>query len=275
MPPVLSSAFRVQVLGCGTSTGVPVIGCPCSLCRSPDPRNKRLRPSLLLELPVPGAARPHRILIDTTPDMRTQMLRAGIDEIDAVLITHPHADHIFGMDDLRQFNFRLGHALPVYATEDTLGHLRTVFSYVFRETQTGGGKPQLTLHPITHQEPFSLLGITITPLGVMHGETPVTAFKFGSRFAYVTDVSRIPDETRPALRGLDTLILGAVRYEPHPTHFGLAQALAEIADLQPRRAFLTHLGHHFDYSILCSETPAHVTPCHDGLSFIVPAGENA
>ena len=271
MPPVSSPSFHVHVLGCGTSTGVPVIGCPCPICRSPDPRNKRLRPSLVVEISAPDEPRPRRLLLDTAPDMRTQMLRAGIDEIDAVLLTHPHADHLFGMDDLRQFNFRLGRAIPVYATENTLSHVRTVFSYVFRETQTGGGKPQLTLHPVAALEPFDLLGVTITPLLIWHGDTPVTAYKIGARFAYVTDVSRIPDETRPHLRGLDTLILGTVRYEPHPTHFGLWQALEEIADFAPRRAFLTHLGHHFDYETLQGETPAHVAPCYDGLSFSVPA----
>ncbi len=269
MPSAFSPALSVTVLGCGTSTGVPVIGCPCAICRSADPRNKRLRPSIVVEIPAPGEPRPYRILVDTTPDMRTQMLRAGIDAIDAVLITHPHADHIFGLDDLRQFNFSMGREIPVYGTPDTLAHLRNVFSYCFTETQTGGGKPQLTLHPFSPYEPFVLLGVTVTPLTVFHGTYPVTAFRFGERFAYVTDVSEIPEQTRTHLRDLDTLILGTVRYEPHPTHFGLGQALTEIADLAPRRAFLTHLGHHFDYATLDGETPAHVAPCHDGLTFSV------
>jgi len=218
-----------------------------------------------------GETRPRRILIDTTPDMRTQALRAGITEIDAVIITHPHADHIFGMDDLRQFNFTMGREIPVYAEAETLAHLRNAFSYVFRETQTGGGKPQISLHEIAPLTPFDLFGVTITPMTVLHGNLPVTALKFGERFAYVTDVSQIPDDTRPHLRGLHTLVLGTVRYEPHPTHFGLEQALAEIADVSPERAFLTHLGHHFDYTTLDSETPAHVSPCRDGSTFTVPA----
>jgi len=271
VPSAPSPAFSVIVLGCGTSTGVPVIGCPCPICRSPDPRNKRLRPSILVEIPAPGEPRPRRILVDTTPDMRTQMLRAGIEAIDAVLITHPHADHIFGMDDLRQFNFSMGQEIPVYGTPSTLDHLRTVFSYVFQETQTGGGKPRLTLHPISPYEPFDLYGVTITPLTVLHGNMPVTAFRFGDRFAYVTDVSAVPDETRPHLRGLDALIMGTVRYEPHPTHFSLAEAGTELAELATRRAYLTHLGHDFDYATVSGETADYVTPCHDGLVIQVSA----
>jgi len=224
-----------------------------------------------VSIPDPEGERPKRILVDTTPDMRTQVLRAGIGEIDAVLITHIHADHIFGMDDLRQFNFRMGREIPVYGTDATLAHIRNVFSYCFQETQAGGGKPQLTLHTIVPYEPFDLCGVTITPLIILHGSYPILAFKFGERFTYVTDVSGIPEETRPYLHGLDTLILGAVRYEPHPTHFGLAQALDEIAEFTPGRAFLTHLGHHFDYVTLNSETPAHVAPCRDGLIFTIPA----
>lgn len=273
VPSALSPALSVTVLGCGTSTGVPVIGCPCAICRSSDPRNKRLRPSLIVEIPAPGEPRPYRILVDTTPDMRTQMLRAGIEAIDAVLITHPHADHIFGMDDLRQFNFSMGREIPVYGTPDTLDHLRNVFAYCFTETQTGGGKPKLTLHTIAPYEPFDLFGVTITPMTVLHGTYPVTAFRFGERFAYVTDVSEVLERTRPYLRGLDILILGTVRYEPHPTHFGLEQALTEVADLLPQQVYLTHLGHHFDYATLDSETPSHVAPSHDGLVFSVPEGD--
>jgi hypothetical protein len=140
--------------------------------------------------------------------MRLQMLAAGIERIEAVLVTHTHADHIFGMDDIRQFNFRHHMTMPIYGTAETLAHLRRVFDYCFQDTQAGGGKPQLALHEIRPAEPIELLGVPILPLTVLHGSLPVIAFKFGSRFAYVTDVSRIPDETRPHLRGLDTLVLG-------------------------------------------------------------------
>lgn len=228
-----------------------------------------MRPSILVEV-LGGPESGSVILVDTTPDMRTQVLRAGIERVDVVLVTHPHADHIFGMDDIRQFNFRLGKRMPIYGTPSTLDHLRRVFEYCFVVSQEGGGKPQLDLTPFAPYEPFDICGVTITPLTVYHGELAVTSFKFGERFAYVTDVSRIPEETRPYLTGLDSLILGTVRYDPHPTHFGLQQALDEVAIVQPRQAYLTHLSHQFEHATLSSELPAGVAPGYDGLRFLVP-----
>jgi phosphoribosyl 1,2-cyclic phosphate phosphodiesterase len=265
---VLSPPLRVTFLGTGTSTGVPSIGCDCAVCHSPDPRDKRFRPSILVEVtggPEAGAT----ILVDTTPDMRTQVLRAGVGRVEAVLVTHPHADHIFGMDDIRQFNFRHARRMPVYAEPPTLDHLRRVFSYCFADSQEGGGKPQLDLESCAPFVPFTLCGVTVTPLTVYHGALAVTAFKFGERFAYVTDVSDVPDETRPHLVNLDALILGTVRYDPHPTHFGLHQALEEIALLRPRQAYLTHLSHLFHHATLSAELPAGVAPGYDGLRFAV------
>jgi phosphoribosyl 1,2-cyclic phosphate phosphodiesterase len=268
--PLTSPPLTVTFLGSGTSTGVPMIGCDCPVCQSPNPRDKRMRPSILVT--VPRGDTTVNLLVDTTPDMRTQMLRAGIGRIEAALITHPHADHILGMDDIRQFNFRHSMPMPIYGTPETLDHLRIVFSYCFRETQTGGGKPQLILTDVTPYEPFEVFGVTITPLIVMHGKLPVVAYKFGEKFAYVTDVSAIPEEARPHLRGLDTLILGTVRYEPHPTHFGLQQALDEIADLAPRQTYLTHLSHHFDHDVVNASLPANIRMGYDGLRFDIPAG---
>jgi phosphoribosyl 1,2-cyclic phosphate phosphodiesterase len=190
--------------------------------------------------------------------------------IEAVLMTHTHADHLFGMDDIRQFNFRHKMTMPIYGTVETLAHLRRVFDYCFMDTQAGGGKPQLELREIRPFAPLSLLGIDILPLTVLHGDLPVVAYKFGASFAYVTDVSRIPDETRPHLRGLDTLVLGTVRYDPHPTHFGLYQALDEVADLAPRRAYFTHLSHHFDHDRVNAELPPGVALAHDGLRLSFP-----
>jgi len=267
-----SPRFSVQFLGSGTSTGVPMIGCDCEVCQSPDLRDKRLRPSIYLTVsPAEGddLTSPRTILVDTTPDMRGQVLRAGINRVDAVLMTHTHADHLFGMDDIRQFNWKQQSAIPIYGTPETLDHVRRVFDYCFRETQLGGGKPQLDLIPITPYEPFTVCGISVTPVVVLHGSLPVISYKFGPRFAYVTDVSSIPDETRPYLRDLDALILGTVRYEPHATHFGLYQALDEIANLAPRRVFLTHLGHQFLHARLAAELPPHVAPAYDGLTFTV------
>lgn len=173
-----------------------MIGCDCETCRSPDPHDKRMRPSILVTVGGQPVGRGN-ILVDTTPEMRLQMLRAGIDRIETVLVTHNHADHILGMDDIRQFNYRHEIRMPILSDEPTLAHLRMVFGYAFTETQAGGGKPKLDLVPIRPYEPFEILGVTITPLTVYHGSLPILAFKFGEAFAYVTDVSRIPDETRP------------------------------------------------------------------------------
>jgi phosphoribosyl 1,2-cyclic phosphate phosphodiesterase len=218
---------------------------------------------------VPGP----NVIVDTTPEMRLQLIREGILRVDSVLVTHSHADHIFGMDDVRQLNFRHQMVMPVYASSETLGDLRRVFDYVFKETQAGGGKPQLDLRTLLPEEAFSLPGgIEAIPLPILHGSLPIFGFKFGQRFAYVTDASAIPAETMPYLRGLDTLILGAVRYDPHPTHFGLWQALDVIEDLKPRRAFLTHLSHTFDHATAEAKLPGHVRLAYDGLSIAIPAG---
>jgi phosphoribosyl 1,2-cyclic phosphate phosphodiesterase len=202
--------------------------------------------------------------------MRTQVLREAIERIDAVLMTHVHADHIFGMDDLRQFNFVNRKRIPVFGTPDVLDHLRVVFSYCFRETQAGGGKPQIDLVEINPYGSLEIAGVSILPLTVLHGVLPITAFRFGERFAYVTDVSAIPDETLPHLQNLDVLILDAVRHEPHPTHFGLGQALDVVAQLRPRQTYLTHLSHHFDYEATMRELPPGVALGYDGLTFHVP-----
>ena len=259
--------FNVTFLGTGTSTGIPMIGCDCAVCTSPNPKNRRMRPSIVVHVQDSG-----NLLVDTTPEMRLQMLANDIRRVEAVLITHTHADHIFGMDDIRQFNFRYGVRMPIHGTAVTLAHLRRVFDYCFTETQTGGGKPQLELREIRAGEPLSLLGLPILPLSVLHGSLPVLAFRFGKKFAYVTDVSAIPDAARDHLRDLDTLVLGTVRYEPHATHFGLWQAVAEVEDLRPRRAFFTHLSHHFDHDAVNAELPPHIRLAYDGLQLAFPEG---
>ena len=265
----MGAPFSVTFLGTGTSTGVPMIGCDCPVCRSADPRDARLRPSILVRGPQ-GA-----ILVDTTPEMRLQLLRAHVETIDAALITHTHADHIYGMDDLRQISFRTGAAVPVYGTIETLDRLRIVFDYCFRQTlQEGGGRPKLELIPIEPYVPFTLCGLTITPLIVLHGRMEVITFKFEDAFAYGTDVSAIPEATRPYLRGLDALVLGAVRVEPpsHSTHFILPEALDEIAALAPRRAYLTHLSHHFDHVKISAILPDEVELAYDGLTLTFEGG---
>ena len=245
-----------------------MIGCDCAVCTSPDPKNRRMRPSIVVGVETAEGRR--NILVDTTPEMRLQMLANGITKVEEVLITHTHADHILGMDDIRQFNWRHGVKMPIRGTAATLAHLRMVFSYCFQQTQAGGGKPQLELEELRAYEPLTLLGVEVLPLTVLHGSLPILAYKFGRSFAYVTDVSAIPPETRPYLRGLDTLVLGTVRYEPHPTHFGLYQALEAISDLAPRQAFLTHLSHHFEHEKVSAELPPGVHLAYDGLTVAIP-----
>ncbi|MBC8102824.1 MAG: MBL fold metallo-hydrolase [Cytophagales bacterium] len=271
MPPAASPPLSVTFLGTGTSTGVPMIGCSCAVCTSSDPRNKRMRVSVVVRTANQRGGEPQNLLVDTTPELRIQMLREGLDRVEAILMTHGHADHIFGLDDVRQINFRHNIVMPIYGSEATLAQLRRVFDYVFKETPTGGGKPQLDLRTLEPFEPALMpTGAEVMPLPVLHGTLPIYGYKFGRSLAYLTDVSAIPDETLPYLEGLDTLILGAVRFEPHPTHFNLEQALAAIAKLQPRRAFLTHLSHHFDHATVNATLPPSVRLAYDGLTIAVP-----
>jgi phosphoribosyl 1,2-cyclic phosphate phosphodiesterase len=226
--------LKITVLGSGTSMGVPTLGCHCRVCTSSDPRDNRLRPSLLLSR---GG---HNIVIDTTPDFRQQALRARIESLDAVLLTHGHADHIMGFDDIRPYNIRQRSALPVYSNEETFRILRRAFSYVF------DGKPQLSSIPsVTLREvsaPFELLGLTFIPVPLVHGSMQVLGFRFG-RAAYLTDFSSLPDSSLALLHDLDELILDALRDVPHPMHQTVEQALALIKKLNPRRAWFTHVAH--------------------------------
>jgi len=251
--------MKVTVLGSGTSHGVPMIGCECAVCRSTDPRNKRLRPSILVTADD-GA----NILVDTPPEMRLALLASQVKRLDAILYTHSHADHIFGLDDVRTFNYRTGKAMPVYAEPGVLDDLRRIYAYIFKPTQAGGGKPQVELHSIAPNQPLLLHGVDILPLRVSHGRLPILAYKFGPRFAYVTDVSAIPPETWPHLENLDLLMLDAVRRAPHETHFHLDAALETIALLQPKRTLLTHLSHDYDYAATNAELPPGVELAFDG-----------
>jgi phosphoribosyl 1,2-cyclic phosphate phosphodiesterase len=251
-------SLRVTMLGSGTSTGVPVIGCTCAVCTSSDPRNRRTRPGLRLDW------EDRVVLVDTPIDFREQALRFAIERVDAVLFTHQHADHIFGLDDLRIFNFRQRSAVPCYGSSATLAALRRVFAYAFEDGQEGGGKPQLELREV--RSPFVLLGRLVTPVPVWHGELEVFGYRIGS-FAYVTDVSRIPEESHAALRGVDTLILGALRYRPHPTHFTIAEATEAAARIGARRTIFTHLAHDVDHGRPAEPLAAGVEFGYDGLTF--------
>lgn len=259
-------SIEILVLGSGTSHGVPMIGCTCAVCRSENPKNRRFRPSILVRNGEES------LLIDTTPELRLQCLTFDVNRVDAILFTHTHADHIFGLDDVRRFNDMQGVDLPVYGDAGTLEDIRRIYPYIFTKTQMGGGKPRLKLLEVERK--FSLFGMEIQSFYVLHGKLPVLAYRFDLKateqspaqsFAYVTDVSFIPPEAMERLKGLDVLLLDAVRFDPHPTHFGLYQALEVIEEVKPRKAWLTHLSHKFDHDAVNAELPAGVALSYDGL----------
>ena len=251
--------MKFTLLGTGTSTGVPSIGCECETCTSDDPRDKRLRVSVLVEHDG------QTVLIDTSSDFRQQALRHGIRRLDAVLITHCHADHVFGLDDIRPLNFRHG-ALGVYANERAWVDIRRIFKYIFEPTHFGGGLPQVVPHTVVHGAPFSLSrNLLVTPLEVIHGRLPVVAYRFND-FAYATDLSEIPLETIDGLRGLDVLVLDCLRiHKAHPTHLTLEKALRYVELLRPRRTYFTHITHDVKHGRDSALLPAGVEFGYDGL----------
>jgi len=251
--------MKLTFLGTGTSVGVPMIGCRCATCTSDDPRDRRLRTGLLVE------HQERRLVVDVSTDFRQQALRAGIDRLDALLITHCHADHVFGLDDIRPLNFRHG-PLDTYASESTWRQLRRVFHYIFEREHVGGGLPQITPHTVGAE--FETCGLRVTPFPVIHGKGEVTGYRFtdGARtFAFVTDCNEIPAESLTQMRGLDLLILDALRFTPHPTHLHLEQSLAYIAEVAPRRALLTHMGHDIKHLEASRRLPPQVELAYDGL----------
>ena len=247
----------LTVLGSGTSMGVPTIGCDCPVCRSPDPRDRRTRPSVMI-----GYNGRH-VMIDSTPDFREQALRENITQLDAVLYTHTHADHILGIDDLRPLTYQHKPGkLPLYATPPACDFLRNMFRYIFEAEYKFGGLPQVDLKPI--EGPVELFGARFEPLTVIHGETPIIGFRFGSG-AYLTDHSEVPVETLEKLHDLDILFLDALRYKPHPTHSTVEQSLKIVEAVKPKRTFFTHICHDLPHEATNAALPPNVRLAFDGM----------
>jgi phosphoribosyl 1,2-cyclic phosphate phosphodiesterase len=254
-------SLKITVLGSGTSVGVPTIGCHCSVCTSTDPRDNRLRPSILISYEG------HNVLIDTTPDFRTQALRAGIDHLDAVIFTHSHADHIMGLDDVRPFNFRQRGQIPIFAAPETMAAIRRCFQYIFDGVKRESNVPQLDAQLI-HGGAFELFGLEFLPVPIVHGRQSIYGFRFGAA-AYLTDHSDIPDSSMEQLHGLDVLFLDALRYKPHPTHSTVDRSVKTVEKLAPRRAFFTHICHDLGHERAESLLPPHIRLAYDGLEIHV------
>lgn len=250
-----SPTLDVTILGTGTSTGIPVPGCDCAVCTSGIPENSRTRCSVLL------ATGNRNILIDTTPDLRLQALRENIRHVDAVLYTHTHADHIHGIDDLRPFNILSGGPLPVYASADAIAAMHRNFNYIFGEGEDPGYRPRLVSW--TLGGPFGLFGLTIVPIPLVHGPGFSTGYRVGP-FAYLTDCSDIPGSSLRLLEDLDVLVIDALRFRPHGSHFNVAQAIAMAERIGARQTLLTHLSHEIDHPRHNPELPAGIEFACDG-----------
>lgn len=257
--------MRLTFLGTGTSQGIPIIGCDCDVCRSEDPRDRRLRSSIHVEHAG------FHLQVDAPPEFRLQALAAQLTAVDAVLITHTHADHIFGLDDLRQFNaLRGGAAIPVYAAPPDVAHLRKVFAYMFKPAEPGTTRPRIELRAV--EAPFALGPFRVTPLPVWHGAEMILGYRLdadGCAVAYAPDCSGIPDETMRLLEKLDVMVLDALRPTPHPTHLSLPESLALLRRIGARRSFITHLCHRLGHAATQRAVPGDVTVPWDGLTIEV------
>ncbi len=251
--------MKITILGSGTSTGIPMVGCNCPVCTSTDPRDNRTRTSLLVEHDH------HFILVDTSTDLRLQAVREKIPRIDAVLFTHSHADHVHGIDDLRGFHFLHRTVIPCYASGETMVELGAKFPYIFNG-HSGHGYHQL-LAPHEVDGPFDLFGLRITPIPLLHGSMHSTGFRFGPA-AYLTDCNHIPESSLPLLTGLDILIIDGLRRTPHPHHFNIAEAVNASAAIAPKRTYITHLTHEVSHREE-ADLPANVFYAYDGLSFVI------
>jgi len=249
--------MRVVILGCGTSTGVPMIGCGCAVCTSTDPGNRRSRASIVVE----EAGR--CVLIDTSTDLRSQALSSGISTVDGVLFTHAHADHVHGIDELRAFNRGSREPIACYGSRETLERIRSLFGYIFNYDADDGWKPNLSTTVV--DGPFTLAGLSVTPVEIGHGKSRILGYRIRD-LAYLTDCNSIPASSLPLLKGLKLLILGALRHKPHPTHFTIAEAVEASRMIRPARTILTHLSHNVDYSTENAALPDGVELARDGMS---------
>lgn len=252
--------MRLTFLGTGTSFGVPQIGCECAVCRSDDPRDRRTRTGAVVEA---GGV---RLLLDTPPELRLQLVGAGIGDVDAVLYTHAHADHVNGIDDLRAFSVRRGEPLPLYGPPEALDGIRRNFGYIFDDTPPlpGTSRPRLVTRVLEAGVMVSIAGVDVLPLAFDHGPLRVFGYRIG-RLAYLTDVKAVPGAARAALRGLDVLVLNALWWRSHPTHLSIGEAVAVAQGLGARQTWLTHLTHETGHEALLRELPPGVRPAHDGL----------
>lgn len=249
---------EIVILGSGTSMGVPTLGCDCSVCTSTDPRDTRTRPSIAVQWDA------HTVVIDTGQDFRQQVLREHIRHIDAVFYTHPHADHILGMDDLRPLSFQHSNGLPLYADDGTASVLHRIFEYTFSPSAKYPTRPRVQLHPLNDHESAEIGGLRFQRVPVLHGDITVAGYRFAS-VAYLTDMNGIPESSLPFLANLDILIIDALRWNHHPSHNNVDQALSWIDQIKPRRAYFTHIAHELDHEKTEAGLPPNVRLTYDGL----------